>query len=379
MICKKCGANIGDASKFCGYCGEQVNNANEIQTPVQNIEQPVLESVQPENQTSIEQVNTNSSDNNLPKSSKNRNNKIIFMVLGIVLAVIAAVLVVLAFNKTANSSIATLEKALDKFSDLESGTINTKLEMLSTTGDSMNLSATAKFTESNDNYDIALTVNKSILTDEINLYSRVNEKEVKLFAQSKIVDMLGYTGSDTNIWLNYAINLSDLEDYDIDEDEEKDIDLKDILDNEHFKYIDTQNNLKHYELLIDKSLMDKIETKARKEGLDESLDDIENTIDLTESIVLNLYIDKNDNLVKISIDLTKYIEEENVSSVLLSIEFSNLNNTTVIIPNEALNSNTDLEKYISEYKLDTSFDDPNLDYDVDYDSDDLDINMDTNL
>lgn len=370
MICKKCGANIEDASKFCGYCGVQVNNTSDTQIPVQNIEQPVvnveeinntslepinreeqviqpvLENVQIQSQEPIEQVSTNGTNNNEQKSTKKKNEKMIFIILGVVLAVIAVVLVILAFNKTANSPIATLEKALEKFEDVESGTINVKLEMLSTTSDSMNLSATGKFAENNDNYDIALTVNKSMLTDEISLYSRANERELKLFVQSQIVDMLGFTSSDTNTWLNYTVNLSELGIDDIDENDDTDLNLGKILDSKHFKYIDTQNNLKHYELVIDESLINKIEAEAKREGLDESLNDIENTIDLTESIVVDFYIDKSNNLVRISIDLADYIEEADFSSVLLSIEFSSLNNTKVIIPSEALNSDMNLEAYM---------------------------------
>ena len=64
MICKKCGSTIEDTSKFCGYCGEKVNNENQTQIPVQNIEQPIVNNVVDNN--SLNQTNLNQGVVELP-------------------------------------------------------------------------------------------------------------------------------------------------------------------------------------------------------------------------------------------------------------------------------------------------------------------------
>ena len=55
MLCKKCGANIEDNSKFCGYCGEVVSEVNQLNQNIRETNQK-LDQIQPggisNNQTS---------------------------------------------------------------------------------------------------------------------------------------------------------------------------------------------------------------------------------------------------------------------------------------------------------------------------------------
>ena len=63
-------------------------------------------------------------------------------------------------------------------------------------------------------------------------------------------------------------------------------------------------------------------------------------------------------LEKISIDLAKYMDSEDVSKAEISISFVDLGSTVVTIPDEALNSKDSLEDYIgSMYSDDYSIED----------------------
>lgn len=402
MICKKCGATISDGSKFCGYCGEKVNDINSTQIPVQDTEQPVVNDsevnnvsldqnnqiVQPENQASVEQTNTDTETNASKSPKKGNNNKIVFIVLGVVLAVLAAVLVILAFNKTANSSIATLEKVLNNIGEkgVNSGTINAKISIEDNTTNSVNLSASVKYSKNNDTYNFELKLNESMLFDEMSLFLKVNEDSATFYADSNTIDLLGSTKSDENIWVYYLLDLKDANE-DIKFDANEEVDLKDILDEKHFKYIDKTNNLKHYKMIIDKDLLEKLKSKMP----DEYSDEFGSEFPLTDSYELDFYINDSDELVRISMDLTDKLGNNEIKSAVISFDFENFGSTNVVIPNEALNSKIDMEKYMETYAVNPSIDDsdldennPNLDFDADFDADldsnlDLDSNSDFNL
>lgn len=402
MICKKCGANIADTAKFCGYCGnpieqpqpvvdiqstqnntqvEQVTeqgsntNLNNVEfnnsVDVQSIEQPVMNQVE---QPIIENTIQGASGDN-SKKTKGNANKLIPIIVGIVLILIALVLLFIAFNKSSNNSIAVLEKAINNFEEKgkNSGTINANLLIGSGTSDTINLSATAKYSKTNDIYNLALILNESILYDEMSIYSTISEKDITLYAKSSLIDMLGLTSSAEDMWLYYFIDLTEFADDNL-ESNNDDFDLSDIIDEKHFKYINKVDNLRHYELVIDDDLINKIESKATEEErqeIEDSLSSISNgEMNLTETYIIDFYIDDSNQLVKISMDLSDYMEDDEISKVILSFEFMNLNSTTVEIPQDALSSQNDLETYISTY---SSYD-SSVDYDDNY-IDDLDMTL----
>lgn len=111
MECKKCGVNIADASKFCGYCGNQIEQIpvfieKSVQTIEQNIEQVSTtdESVfqKMENIKNIEKtmvVEPINIDKESYHSNKNKKgNKNLFILLDVVLIVTAIILIVLVIN-----------------------------------------------------------------------------------------------------------------------------------------------------------------------------------------------------------------------------------------------------------------------------------------
>ena len=427
MICKKCGADIEDNSKFCGICGEKVEelvqeqnvqvesvveetpmvvpliqpesesleqtaivepvvpevnnetNGNIIPVVEQPLEQtavvePVIPetSVQPianENITPVaptQQVNSVSVQNKEPKK---KNKTWIFVVLGILLGVIALGLIYFAYTKSSNNSVRVLEKALNNMilKGENSGTIDAKIMIQSNTEDAMNLSGTIKYDkQGDDNYDINLTLNKSMFFDEMNIYASILDDRATLYADSSLIDMLGFTSATPSMWVHMTTTEQELEmQTGTEVDELDDIDLSDILDEKHFKLIGKQNNLNHYQLVIDNDLVNKIKFEASKE---EDLKSFADSLsELTETYYVDFFINNSNELVKISMDLTNSLDDESIRSAVISFDFNNFGSTLVQIPAEAKNSTIDLETYMATYAIqdDTNVD-PSLDQNYTY-------------
>lgn len=417
MICKKCGANIENNSKFCGVCGEKVEEliqeqiiqsenvveenpmvvpliqpeqleqtavvepivpeVNETIVPV--VEQPleqtaVVEPVIPEPivNESITPVEPTQEPNTVPvqnKEPKKKNNTVVFVLLGILLGVIALALVLFAYNKSSNNSVRVLEKALNNlaFKAERSGTIDAKLLIQSDTEDSMNLSATIKYAkQGDDNYNLSLTLNKSMFFDEMNIYASILDERATLYANSSLIDMLGLTSATPSMWVHMTTTEQELEmQTGTETDELEDIDLSDILDEKHFKLIGTENNLNHYQLVIDNELVNKIKIEASKE---EDLKSFADSLsELTETYYVDFFINNSNELVKISMDLTNSLDDESIRSAVISFDFNNFGSTLVQIPAEAKNSTIDLETYMATYAIqdDTNVD-PSLDQNYTY-------------
>lgn len=382
MICKKCGHNIEDNSNFCGYCGNPVENdsvkvesgintesvniqSNESLEQQKNVEIDNigqnnwrLSQVNDNSYKNIYDVNTLNTDNpvnqvdetkyNQPKQKK--TNSFAFIIFGVILAAICVVLVYISFNKTSNNSITVLEKTLANFYKVSqnSGMVNAKISLSSDTGDNINLSASLKYMRNNDSYDFALSLDKNILTDRIDIYSKLNANQISLFAKSSVIDLLGLTKSDNDVWVYYNYLLDESMDELFEEDEDIDDDLEDLIDNDHFVYVDEVDNLHHYKFIIDNNLLTKLKEKENMLGnTDYSFDDIDTTLDQT--IVIDFYITKSNELKRVSIDLTNLMDIDNISNAILTVEFSDLGSLTQIIPNEALSATIDFESYLDEY------------------------------
>lgn len=465
MLCKKCGADIADTSKFCGYCGnpvevlnESINNieTNEIHTvevknePI-NVTQPIenlggeesvvanatneidlgqtikIEPVQSEVQSVPEQpveqvvaespvvepiinepvVNGPVSEpiidnqvnepmqqqqfmNTMPNQQvpvsepviqsastmNQKNNKLIFIIGGIALAIVAIVVVLFAFMKSTNNSVAVLKKAIANLEEKgeNSATIDAKLSMVSATGESFSFSATVKAEEKNDDkMDMQVTVNKSLFFEEMNIYASLDEKNVTMYMESSLIDMMGTTSSLTPTWVYYTMALNEIMDEEAADESIDEIDLEDIIDEKHFVYVDDKNELKHYQLIIDQQLIDTIKLKLTNVNDKDVKDIIDSMGTLEQTIKIDFYITKSNELSKIELDMTEYLEDaQDISSFVIGIEFRDLNNTKVEIPSDAKKTTTDLESYmtlnaISDYGFDTdsTYDGMNSDYNYD--------------
>ena len=342
MICKKCGNDIPENSKFCGICGEKVEILNQTEE---------LNNINETEETIV--IPTVNFDN----EPKKKSYAWIFIVLAILIGVIAVSLVVLGLSKFSNSSVRELDSALNIMSEKgeNSGTIDMKLLIETNTSDIYNLTATAKYDRKyDDKYDMSLTLNKSMLYEEMNLYTTINDYAMTLYAKSSLIDMLGFTSSTADMWVNYKITQSKNA-VDVDDIEDIDIDLYSVLDKKHYKLIDKDSGLKHYQLVIDNELLKNIKSMASRDEdykeFEQSLGININEVELTEAYYLDIYINNLGELVKVSMDLTDKIKDETINKVVISFEFSNLGNTSVQIPIDAKNSTLDLETYMNNFSL----------------------------
>ncbi len=438
MICKKCGANIADTSKFCGYCGEQIeevkpivsNSFNEnagvssvmssqtsstvepnLQQNLNDLKQPTqVSSIAPDiqmqsqilNRSNFESIQNNKVDssnlvgssvtpnsletpvsqNSTPINNESQNlnttgtvesiqnttletqkpnenppvfekqekpkksaSKTLIIVLGIILIALGVVLAFMAFNKgesTNTSTIDVLSKALSNLdaTSSESGTMNMNMTINSNTNDSISLSAILKYAkQSNNNYDMSLKINKSLISDEMNLYMSLNDTNATLYLESTLLDLLGLTYSEENIWLKQTLEVdaSNIT-------EGKNIDIMNIIDEAHFKYVDNSNNLNHYQLIIDESIINKINQQY---NLEQS--EITSDIDLQESYVVDLYLTNDNQISMVSMELSNIEDSSDISSITISITLSDLDSTVVTIPEDALNSNMIIDDYMANY------------------------------
>ena len=429
MICKKCGANIADTSKFCGYCGAQVEqdvsqvqsnadtlnsvNMGQIQNTFDNVGQiiPNINSDESISEPSIQsfdnqplnvnnnllnnenlinnnvdsntQLNSTVSNSNINQSStfppmenqiqlsnnqptiqnqsnqpinQNVSNKkksgkggvLIAVVSVIVICAIVGVVAVLGINNKKDTPIVALRKTLGNIENKANmgATIKANILIESSTNDSMNFSADFKYAKDKDGYNVAVTLNKSLLYDEIELYSIINNQNITLYTKSNVVDLFGLTKSLEDIWLYLDVPLDEINIKNW-EQSNTNIDILDIIDEKHVTFIDEVDGIRHYQLIIDKQLIDKNKDKLS----DEEYDEIVTMFDVNDSYSIDYYINKLNELKKVSIEISDLGEDIEISRIVLSFELSDLNSTSVTIPTEALDSTESLDDYMNTYAI----------------------------
>ncbi|MBE6139742.1 MAG: zinc ribbon domain-containing protein [Firmicutes bacterium] len=401
MICKKCGANIAETSKFCGYCGNQMeienqtvntfNNVNEVNSQNVNLEknipigqeQPIVNMAPIQEQT----VNLNLQAQqvieqpipNQGQTPNKKNNNLILLTSGILVTLIGVIIIIVSIFKTNGASITVLQKAINNLNQVASNslTVKGKLSLAATTGESFEINVSSKVQKKEDKYNMELMLEKSMFFDEIKLYGTVSKDNISLYAKSSLIDMLGSTSSIEDKWVYYTLNLKELG-VDLSTLEQNtelqqtfnNINLEDLIDKKHFLYIGKKDGLKHYQLVIDQKLIENIITKlAEMSG--ETIDDtVDMTEELEETIKIDFYINNSDELAKIELNMSDYLtEEDGLSKLVFTLEFTGLNSTIVEIPNEAITSTMDLETYMNSNAVETD----DYDYEFDYD---YDINFD---
>jgi len=280
------------------------------------------------------------------KSMSDKDKRLAIIIGGVVAFLIIQVLLIMLIITATNKSSGSIEVLKKSVSNLQSsseqsGTINTKILVENTNNDVVNLSATLKYAKVNGACDVVMTLNKSLINDEINLYSKITNSEFNLYVGSSTFDMLGLTSSNENKWLQYTMNIPN--------NENSNKEIFNELDEKYVKYIGNDNGAEHYQLTINKKLVEYIKSKLllNEQSIFSNLFNFENM----ENYVVDFYLNENDELQKVSIDLTEMYAVENISKIVASFEFSDLNNTVVTIPQEALSSQTNLVDYVNSNKI----------------------------
>ena len=410
MKCNKCGMDIADNSKFCGYCGAstiETNNLdktvkiepisqnsvqpnstanpeikkieNVVVQPKNNVvgPKPVNTGMQPQANTILVgqnnviqsqipkevntvvnptinnvQVQTNpikNTDNTNINNPESKNNKLIFIIGGVVLAVLAVVLLVLAFTKSSEGSINVLKKALANLQETSknSVTANGKVSISSSEGVTLDLRSSLMFQRKlDDKVNWQLKVDKSALSEEINVYGTITNENIIMYLESQIIDLAGMTTSETSIWLHQIFPLDEL----IEDNDASQTDLSNIIDSEHFIFIEKDGDLNKYQLIFDQELIDTFNFKLN--GEEQIIEEDEEQPVLEEPIYIDFYISESNELKKINMDISNQLKDTELNKFVFSVEFTNFNKTVVEIPEEAKKSTIDLQKYMYDYAVD---------------------------
>ncbi|MDO4962684.1 MAG: zinc ribbon domain-containing protein [bacterium] len=406
MKCNNCGYDLDQNAKFCENCGSKIENDNSVSDtltqkenlvqpePLQNlnsnesvqenltvdINEPVVDNgvynetvdistnelPQPlHNQVNLNNLESSNINNTSTSSKKSSNLMIWIAVLIIALVTVVGVFLLIALNKNSNS-IDVLKKSIANLEEKSKDSGTVKLGVSASSGDSLNinLSGSVKFQKSNDQYNLALLLDKSAFMDAVEVYSTFSKENVSLYLKSDLIDSLGYTASENSVWLNYIYNIENTVSGGSENEKAKDVDIYSIIDNKHFKYIDEVNGVKHYSLIIDEELINKLAEELKKLNIEEvsSMEDVSSQVKLEKPLNVEFYINKSNTLEKIEADVSGMLDDESISKVILSMNFENLGSTIVSIPPEALNSNMDIMTYINENSM-VNYDDFDYNYD----------------
>lgn len=274
--------------------------------------------------------------------------KNLLLILGIVLIVAVLIVGIILGVDRKEKPYDSIEEALEKVSDAKSLTVRTSVKMKAS-GNEINLSLDIKAEEKEDKIEILqIKLNKNMFIDEMSLFARIDEKQVNLYTQSNLIDLMGMTKG-KNEWIYYDISLDDLNLKDLEKEAKnnKKIEPEKILDEKHLRYVGEENNLKHYELIIDKELLEKLKDLYDEETYKALKDQMEKI----KQTVVDIYLTKNNELSKIGIDMSEAIkdmdsEEVKFDKIVFEMELLDVNKTKIDIPEEALHSETDIEEYI---------------------------------
>ena len=383
MKCRKCGMEIPSGNKFCPNCGEKVeeiiNNESAIinsnlNTNYNNQANMNNEYTNYSNQTNMNNEYTNYSNqtnmnNNYTNKSKSNTGKILIISLVFILLLAGTLFLIFGvFNKDKhdfNTNLKNLDHAMSNMVDdfNNSGTVKVSIEA---NGSNLNLNMSSyfKYAKTNNGYDFQLGVDKSLFMDEVNAYVRLTNDDITAYFPSNIFDLLSGSYSSDSSYLKYNLKFSDLGDYSLDSiiDEVKNIEqekvnFKDLLTENNFKYIGKEDNLDHYQLILDETFYKNLYSKIDDFDLDE---EYLNQINF-QNYNIDIYLNSNDNLEKIVLDLSNFMGTNEFDKLLVTIEFKDLNNTIISIPQEVIKSAKDINDYYknswdSLYDYDDSYD-----------------------
>lgn len=371
MKCAKCGNELPEGAKFCGNCGNTIEANETVEAAVEDaqaFEEAATESVEEvatdfASEVSNEPVRQEIVNEELPfdtkefkenqeKSKKNSKAvKWILIILGIVLVAAALVFAYFKFftKESYEKSVDSMEKAVSNLVQKEnaSGTIKVKLAAVMGKGEdriNFNVNAFAKYAKVKDKYAMQLKVDKTMFTDELDMYMEMDDEDFTIYTTGSLISLIFPIGDEySDSWYKFGAKASELG-LDLSEIETNDeeIDLSEVLNEKNFKYVDKKNGLKHYQLTItDEDLKGLTEEVEDQDLFDTSLIDLDG-----KEIVIDVYLSTKNELKKIEVDFMKIFEKEfkeaEISKLLLTIEFENMNSTKVEVPADVKLNSIDL-------------------------------------
>ena len=203
------------------------------------------------------------------------------------------------------------------------------------------------------NYKAIINLSDNPFIGSQTFYINLNDETSNIYMPGKLIaSMVGVT-DDSEKWIAEKIEISE-EDFNAEEvlkDYEK-IDLKTLLKEDEFVLVEEGNDVNKYQLKITKDLLVRIQNALE-------LDDNEEFEELTETVLVDVYIDvKNNRITKLEIDLkdivSKILTDNSIDTSdvnLGSIEKLKLNfeikydNVKVEIPESVINNAMIAEEY----------------------------------
>lgn len=203
------------------------------------------------------------------------------------------------------------------------------------------------------NYKAIINLSDNPFIGSQTFYINLTEETSNIYMPGKLIaSMVGVT-DDSEKWIAEKIEISE-EDFNAEEvlkDYEK-IDLKTLLKEDEFVLVEEGNDVNKYQLKITKDLLVRIQNALE-------LDDNEEFEELTETVLVDVYIDvKNNRITKLEIDLkdivSKILTDNSIDTSdvnLGSIEKLKLNfeikydNVKVEIPESVINNAMTAEEY----------------------------------
>lgn len=200
---------------------------------------------------------------------------------------------------------------------------------------------------------LMLELGDNPLVGEQKAYAKIEETgAISAYFSSSLLDFIFGSMIDETL-IYYEGNLNDLTDTDT-----KEITLDEYVKEEDLKYIDSDGNIKHYQLTVNQELLDKLNSES------------EEKISLKSDIIVDYYIntktydsfkmviDIKDIISKIDIEDIDYSSLEELS---ITVEFKNFDNVTVTLPNT--DNAITIEEYMNSLEYDDFCDDEFCEYD----------------
>lgn len=295
MKCSKCGSEL-NGSKFCPNCGNE---------------------------------NT---------SNKKSNNLVAILIIVLIAVIIGVLGYFIFFKKNDNSYKKNIEVLETTMANLEkngneSGTVKFNMALSIKNSIDLDFNGFIKYTKNNNKYDFNVGLEKSLFMDEINLYLVVTDKNMLIYIPTSIFKLIGYDVPSNTQWLKSNFNYSDLGmdniDFESKSNTTKKEDLSKILSKNNIKYVGKSDGLKHYKIVLDKDLLNKLSENDKM-----SSDEIKEIEKMNLSI--DLYINNN-QIEKMVIDMSDAMKSQqvDVEKYIITISFEDLNKTNVVIPDEA--------------------------------------------